>query len=184
MDYKKYDEYHQKFWDYSCKKHDHCCKEAHCCKCIGENPSYGTFWQNDFVTVELQDAFPFNFSGPSTPDICLINPKSIKVHKEGVYHISYTVTVDVFVNDNPSNTVEQRISVYVNGIQQPNSQTGFGIAVPDIPSCIAISGDAIIYIPENSTLQLKNDGPFGSSSSITTCDNGINAATFNIIKID
>lgn len=169
-------------------KDDYCCKALECmCElfqdCKAKEPSYGTFWQTDFITVDLNEAFPFNFTGPSTEDISLLNPTTVKVNKSGVYYISYRVAVSVASNSNPNNFVDQRISLYINGIQQPNSQASFGIYAPDITSCVPIAGDAIVSIPANATLQLKNDGNFSGSSSITTCDNGVNAATFNIIKI-
>ncbi|MEG0501704.1 MAG: hypothetical protein RR915_06925 [Cellulosilyticaceae bacterium] len=165
-----------------------CCKALKCiCEILQEykakEPSYATFWQTAFVTVNLNAAFPFNFTGPATPDITLTNPTTITVAKAGVYQISYRVSISVASNSNPNNYVDQRISLYVNSVQQPNSQTGFGIYAPDITSCVPISGDAIIFIPANATLQLKNDGIYTGSSSITTCDNGTNAVTFSIIKI-
>lgn len=167
---------------------NHCCNCCHCncncnCCCNPAKPSYAAFWQTNFVTVNLNNAFPFNFTGPTTTDITLLPPSTIKVAKAGVYHISYRVAVSVASNSNPNNFVDQRISLYVNGVQQPNSQTSFGIYAPDITSCVPISGDAIISIPANASLQLKNDGIYTGSSAITTCDNGVNAVTFNIIKI-
>lgn len=146
-------------------------------------PSYATFWQTDFVTVDLESDFPFNFTGPTTPDITLSSPTTVLVQKAGVYHINFRVAVSVSRNDNPNDFVDQRVSLYVNDVQQPNTQASFGFFSPDIISCVALAGDAIVYIPANATLKLKNDGEFSGSSSITTCDNGVNAVTFNIIKI-
>ena len=165
------------------------CKTLNCiCEILHEykvhQPSYATFWQSDFVTVKLNENFPFNFTGAKTPDINLLTPTKISVCKPGVYQISYRVTVNVPVNDNPSDFVDQRISLYINGSSIPNSQVSFGILTADIQGCIPIHGETIIFIPPNSTLELKNDGPFSGSSEITTCDNGVNAITFNIVKID
>ncbi|MGL5330019.1 MAG: hypothetical protein ACRDD7_12170 [Peptostreptococcaceae bacterium] len=146
-------------------------------------PSYATFWQSEFVTVDINKSFPFNFEGPSTDDICLINPTTIKIKKEGVYQIYFRVAVNVSVNDNPNNYVDQRVSLYINGEQEPHTQASFGIYAQDQPSCIPISGEFIVEIPACSIVQLKNDGIYSGSSSITTCDNGVNAVTINIVKI-
>ncbi|MGL5328633.1 MAG: hypothetical protein ACRDD7_05145 [Peptostreptococcaceae bacterium] len=171
---------------YNCnhKCHDHHC-HCHCCDYMHhKKPSYGAFWQSEFITVDINQAFPFNFTGPTTTDISLLNPTTIKVNKAGVYQIYYRVAVDVTMNSNPANFVDQRISLYVNNVQQPDTQGSFGILAPDIRSCVPISGQAIISIPANATLQLKNDGIYTGSSSISTCDNGVNAVTFNIVRID
>ncbi|MGG5460916.1 hypothetical protein [Clostridium sp. B9] len=147
-------------------------------------PSYATFWQDEFITIPLNEPFFFKFTGPTTPDIYLLDPSTIKVSKAGVYQVNYQVLLNVDANTNPSTLVSQRISLYVNGIQQPNSQTSFGIELIETQACFPISGNFIVEIPADANLQLKNDGIYTGSSPITTCDNGVNSVSFSIIRID
>lgn len=147
-------------------------------------PSYGTFWQNEFVTVPLNGAFPFNHFGPTSPDVTVVTPTSIKVLRAGVYYISFSASIDVTTNTNPSTNFYQRISLFINGNPVPNQQASFGVFFPR-PSiiCVQIQGDVILNIPENSILTLVNDTPAAFGSAITTCDNGINAVTLNLFRI-
>jgi len=117
--------------------------------------SYGNFWQNTFVSIPNGQAIPFNNSGPSGGGIALLNPTTISIPRAGDYEINYVVTVT------PADPIpeEQQVSAFLNGVIVPNFQSSFGIRFSDpddVASCFQITGTAIISIPTNSTLQLRN----------------------------
>lgn len=142
--------------------------------------SYATFFQTESVVVDLNEFFPFNTINSYKDDIILLNSTDIQVEKSGVYHIIYKIPVTI---ENKKEPIEQSLSLYINGILQKNIQRTFGVVDSSDKKRMSIIGDIIVYIQDDTILQLKNDGFPNSSKPICTCNKEGNVATFNIVKI-
>jgi hypothetical protein len=144
-------------------------------------PSYGNFWRNlGIVSIAGGTALPFNNTGPTAGGISLANSTTINIANPGDYFISYVVTILLTAPQIAGSAV----GVFLNGNNEvPNMQTRFGIVVrdPDVSDCLQISGEAIVSIPANSTLQLRNTSP--GNQAFTLCDTFINNVALNIIKV-
>jgi hypothetical protein len=143
--------------------------------------AYGTFWQDNFLRVPINQPFAFNHTGPTAGGITLLNSTTIGIAEPGDYMISYYVSYNLTLSDVDPD--DPTISLLLNNQPLPNAQDDFGILIRDneFTGCTPIVGEVIVSIPANSTLQLINTSPNGQD--IFTCDNGINAATLNIVKI-
>ena len=142
--------------------------------------SYATFLQTEWVSVGLNEYFPFNITDIYNEDIFLVNPTTIKVNKSGVYHIIYKIPVNI---EDKKDHLEQSIGLYINNVLQKNIQRTFGVIDPDYKNCMSIIGDDIIYIPENTLLQLKNNGFSNKSKNINSYNKEGSGASINIVKI-
>lgn len=171
----------EEFNDYS-KNYNHLLKNL--CNILKERSnkesSYATFLQTQLVNVGLNECFPFNITDIYNDDIFLTNPTTIKVNKSGVYHIIYKIPVNIEGKKDP---IEQSIGLYINNVLQKNIQRTFGAIDPTYKNCMSIIGDDIIYIPENTLLQLKNNGFSNKSKNITSYNKEGRSANINIVKI-
>ncbi|MGL5068678.1 MAG: hypothetical protein ACRC6T_12855 [Sarcina sp.] len=151
----------------------------------GSDPiSYATFWNTCPMTVAVGDDFEFNQAGVGTSDIGLISPGTIKICNSGVYHITYRLNVSVKGVPNSTELVNNRVSLYINCMQQPNGQAGFSMQIPDVTSCIPINGDALVFIPANSCLNLVNESQCMLGGSITTCTSGGNTVNISLFRVN
>ncbi|GGE56162.1 preprotein translocase [Priestia taiwanensis] len=154
-----------------------CCPDCGCFR-----PAYGTFWKTEFVTVPFASAFPFNQTGPTAGGVCLstTNPTLVHVTKAGDYRVSFISTINT--TQNPVFPNIPIISIFLNGARLANAQGEFALQIndPDETGCHQLSGETIISIPANSTIQLVNNNP---TQQIITCDNDINAVELTIIKL-
>lgn len=171
----------EEFNDYS-KNYNHLLKSL--CNILKERSnkesSYATFLQTELVSVGLNEYFPFNITEIYNDDIFLINPTTIKVNKSGVYHIIYKIPVNI---EDKKDHIEQSIGLYINNVLQKNIQRTFGVIDLTYKKSMSIIGDDIIYIPENTLLQLKNNGFSNKSKDITICNKEGRSASINIVKI-
>ena len=142
--------------------------------------SYATFYQSETVVVILNDFFPFNITEPENEDIFLLDPTTIQVIKSGVYHIIYKIPVQI---DDKKDSTNQSLGLYINGVLQKNIQRIFAIKDPCNKNRMFILEDIVVYVPNNSTFQLKNDNFTSSINSITTYNGEDIYPTFNIVKI-
>lgn len=85
---------------------------------------------------------------------------------------------------NPVFPHEPVISIFLNSKPIPNVQANFSILIRDTESigCYQLTGEAIISVPANSILELRNNS-FFNNQSIITCDNGVNAVELTIVKL-
>jgi hypothetical protein len=145
-------------------------------------PAYGTFWQTQFITVPFAEAFPFNNTGRTAGGVLLLDPSTIRITQTGDYRVSFISTINTTLN--PVFPHIPVISLRLNDAPLPNAQDDFGIQInnPNDLGCHQLTGETIIFIPANSTLQLINNSSF-NSQNITTCDNGVNAVELTIIKV-
>ncbi|MDZ5472336.1 exosporium leader peptide [Bacillus sp. 31A1R] len=153
---------------------------------IQKTPAYGSFWSDEFQTVGFDRPFSFSFSGPTSGGVTLTDPNTILVENGGDYLVTYTVTW------NPQLPVDTNfytpvINITINGIRVPNTQIRFGQQYQYVPgvndfSCFELHGEAIIEIPDGTEVRLINDSIF-NRETIRTCDNGINAAALNLVKL-
>jgi len=170
----------EEFNDYN-KNYSHLLKNL--CNILKERSnkesSYATFLQTELVNVGIDEYFPFNMTEIFNEDIILVNPTTIKVNKSGVYHIIYKIPVNIEGKNDP---IEESIGLYVNNILQKNIQRIFGIVDPNNKNCMFIIGDDIVYICENTILQLKNNS-FSNSKTIASFTIEECHASLNIVKI-
>lgn len=142
-------------------------------------PAYGNFWLTvGGITIPINNPIPFNQTGPTTGGVSLVDPTTIRIAQGGDYFISYVVTVNLLA----SGSRDAALSLFLNGDIVPNLQTTFAINGDNEDVCLQISGQAILSIPNNSTLQLVNTDP-SSPSDLVTCDSRVNNAAINIIKL-
>lgn len=171
----------EEFHDYN-KNYNHLLKSL--CNILKERSnkesSYATFLQTKLVIVGMNEYFPFNMTEIFNEEIILINPTTIKINKSGVYHIIYKIPVNI---EDKKNHVEQSIGLYINNILQKNIQRTFGILDPNNKNCMSIIGNDIVYICENTILQLKNNSFSTNGKSIISCNNEGCQASLNIVKI-
>ena len=100
--------------------------------------------------------------------------------KSGVYHIIYKIPVQI---DDKKDSTNQSLGLYINGVLQKNIQRIFAIKDPCNKNRMFILEDIVVYVPNNSTFQLKNDNFTSSINSITTYNGEDIYPTFNIVKI-
>ncbi|MED2841450.1 preprotein translocase [Bacillus wiedmannii] len=158
------------------------CLDHHSHSHKSSRPSYGTFWQDGFITVPFGNSFSFNRIGPNVGGVSLLNPTTVRIEHTGDYRISFISTINTVAN--PVFPHVPVISIFLNGNPLPNAQGDFAIEFDNSASsgCYQLNGEAIIRIPANSTLQLRNNS-FFNNQSIRTCDNGINAVELTIFKL-
>ncbi|WP_297439155.1 hypothetical protein [uncultured Clostridium sp.] len=193
------DEEHYRPYKHSCynyenyipEKHEHheCQKyyKQEQCKCKIEHEhfdeAYGSFCSNESYYVRKGRKFSFNQAGVCGEGVRLKKSTEIEVFEAGIYYISYRVNVDMAPIADYQGTVNHRISIYVNNLQQPCSKAGHNLEMTYARTCQLINGDAIVYIPSCSKITLVNDSEEIGGSSIPVCDNGGNSVVLNIFKI-
>lgn len=151
----------------------------------GSDPiSYATFWNTCSIKVPVGENFQFNQSGIRTSDILLVDPGTIKVCNSGIYHITYRINISLQGVANSTELINNRVSLYVNCMQQSNGQAGFSVQTPDVTSCIPLNGDALIFIPANSYLNLVNESQCVVGNTITTCTSGGNTVTLSLFRVN
>ncbi|MGF9859857.1 hypothetical protein ABEX55_22865 [Priestia endophytica] len=143
----------------------------------GQTPSYGNFWQSGNAGVASNGPIPFNQTGPTAGGISLLTPDTINITEAGDYEVSYIVTIIP-----PPNLT--KLSVFLNNVEVPNFQTTFTTLFEDtgiLLEAYQVSGTAIISIPANSTLELRNTS--GSPLAIFSSNLQSNAAALIVIKV-
>ncbi|MGG1679436.1 hypothetical protein ACIFOT_27505 [Neobacillus sp. NRS-1170] len=101
---------------------------------------------------------------------------SLTVLESGDYKIEYTLLLD-----GPAST-----SVYGIFLNHPLVQenlTNFGITRQVDNATLMLVGQAIIHIPQNSTLQLRNIGSSTDTLLTMLAGQSINAASLSIVKL-
>ena len=156
-----------------------CCKP--CCGCLTPQ-SFGTFANNQSETVPVNRPFSFNQVGRGTSDICLAAPSMIRVQNAGVYNVFYNVGVNV-TGGETADTVNHRVNLYANFVQQSNSHPDFSVTRPISTTCYNISGCATVCLPQNGVISLMNDSNFVGGSTITTCANGTSPVVLSIARV-
>lgn len=160
-----------------------CCDPCrnNCCGCLTPQ-SFGTFYNNQSENVPVNRPFSFNQVGRGTSDICLAGPNMIRVQNAGVYNVFYNVGVNVTGGEG-GDTVNHRVNVYANFVQQSNSHPDFSVTRPTSTTCYNISGCLRVCLPANGVVSLMNDSNFVGGSDITTCANGNSPAVLSIVRV-
>ena len=182
-------------FDPCCRPYDPCCKpccdpccdpcKSQCCKpCCGclTPQSFGTFSNNQSEIVPINRPFSFNQVGRGTSDICLAAPTMIRVQNAGVYNIYYNVGVSV-TGAQGGGTVNHRVNLYTNFVQQPNSHADFSVTRPVATTCYNISGCVTVCLPQNGVVSLMNDSNFVGGSDMTTCASGSSPVVLSIVRV-
>ncbi|MGN4561960.1 exosporium leader peptide-containing protein [Bacillus cereus group sp. MYBK5-2] len=144
------------------------------------SPAYRNFWQNTFVRVPNGQDIPFNNQSIATAGgISLLNPTTISIPIAGDYAINYVITTS---NISSTGFSSQIVTAILNGVPVPNFQTSFGVVASSEESCDQFSGIAILRIPANSTLSLRNTSV--EADVLALCDAVESGAAINIIKLN
>jgi len=145
-------------------------------------PAYGTFWQTEFITVSFGDPFPFNHFGPIAGGVSLLNPTTIQFSQAGDYRVSFISTINTTLN--PVFPHIPVMTIFLNNNPLANSQGDFAIQMTNSANneCLQLVGETIVTVPENSTIQLRNNSGF-NKQKIVTCDNGINSLELTVTKL-
>ena len=146
--------------------------------------SYASFWNTCPAEIETGEDFEFNQAGICTPDIMLVSPRTIKICTAGIYKISYRVNISVEGVADSTELINHKVSLYVNCLQQPNSQAGFSMQTPSVTSCIPLNGDALVFLPANACLNLVNESQCVSGSTIKTCTSGGNTVSLYLFRVN
>jgi len=144
------------------------------------SPAYRNFWQNTFVMVPNGQDIPFNNQSIATAGgISLLNPTTISIPIAGDYAINYVITVSDISSIGFSTQV---VTAILNGVPVPDFQTSFGVVASSAESCDQFSGIAILRVPANSTLSLRNTSL--EVDVLALCDAVESGAAINIIKLN
>jgi len=115
--------------------------------------------------------------------VSLLNPTTINITQPGDYRVSFISSINLTV---PLTFPYQPvISILLNNNLIPNFKATFSILIQDLEDvdCDQLTGETILSIPANSTIQLINNS-FVGNRDIGTCNNGINALELTIIKLN
>ncbi|WJX08422.1 exosporium leader peptide-containing protein [Bacillus cereus] len=144
------------------------------------SPAYRNFWQNTFVRIPNGQDIPFNNQSIATAGgISLLNPTTISIPIAGDYAINYVITTSDISSTGFSSQI---VTAILNGVPVPNFQTSFGVVANSEESCDQFSGIAILRIPANSTLSLRNTSV--ETDVLALCDAVESGAAINIIKLN
>jgi hypothetical protein len=141
---------------------------------------YGNFYQTQFLTIGPNAPIPFNGVG-QTQGMFLVGTTDIHVIQAGDYFVSYTITVTPNGETIP---LEQQAAIFINGVIVPNFQTDFGIRFSnpaDTGDCRQLHGEAIIFIPANAFVELRNVS--SGNRNMHLCDTFESGAAINLIKV-
>ena len=144
------------------------------------SPAYGNFWRTQNAQIQLNQAVPFTQTGPTAGGVSLLNPTTIRIQQAGDYYISYVLTVLI---DDPNNETDG-VSAFLNNVEVANFQTKFQIrtvGADDVNSVLQISGIAIISVPANANLQIRNTGR--NPIDLFAFNNNVNSAAIALFKL-
>ncbi|MGG3471110.1 hypothetical protein ABES02_27025 [Neobacillus pocheonensis] len=128
------------------------------------------------ILVRPGEHIRFNQHGPLENIRFSKNDGILTVLKSGDYKIEYTLLID-----GPAST-----SVYgivLNHSLVPGNLTNFGITRQVDNATLMLVGQAIIHIPKNSTIELRNIGTATDTLLPILANRSINAASLSIEKI-
>ncbi|MDC2867923.1 exosporium leader peptide [Bacillus sp. BP-3] len=148
------------------------------------SPAFGNFYRNTFLTTPVlpNQSIPFNATGASVGGVTLTTPTDIQITQGGYYSITYTITANISEPIAPFKHII--VAIFLNSIEVPGLQTTFGIDIvdPNDQDCLQVHGEAIVFIPSNSIVQLRNRSD--QNQALTLCDGPVIAAAINLIKLD
>ncbi|MFP5115614.1 BclA C-terminal domain-containing protein [Bacillaceae bacterium C204] len=104
------------------------------------------------------------------------NSNTLTVLKSGDYKIEFTLLID-----GPAST--SVYSIFLNHSSVPGNLTNFGIKRQVDNATLMLVGQAIIHVPKNSTIELRNIGTATDTLLPILGNNRINAASLSIVKL-
>ncbi|MFC3884830.1 hypothetical protein ACFOU2_15700 [Bacillus songklensis] len=145
---------------------------------------FGNFWQKDFITVALNDAFPWSNQGPrSRVKLDPSDNTKIIVNNAGKYKIDFVVFIENLAS---STFYPPSIQVTINGKRIGRARFALQLEPNTVvDECLQLTGTVIINVrTDHSVIQLINrSASGGDSTDISTCDAGPVAATINLVKV-
>ncbi|RAP27748.1 hypothetical protein C2W64_00897 [Brevibacillus laterosporus] len=130
------------------------------------------------MLINPNGAIAFDITGPTTGGVALANSSTINITQGGDYSIFVLMTVSPLSTSEPENI---EVGLLINNIEIPDFKTNTTISNSDSNGLpIQFSIDAIVSIPDNSTLQLRNL----LNNSFTINSNSVNSGTIKIIKLN
>ncbi|ERM20055.1 collagen-like triple helix repeat-containing protein, partial [Brevibacillus laterosporus] len=141
------------------------------------SPSYGFFELSKTMLISSNEAIPFDITGPSHGGISQSDATTIRVTQGGDYSICFLVTV------NPIRALQPdyiEVGLTINNKEIPGFKTSTVTANTDSTGTIQISREAIVTIPSNSTLQLRNL----LNNAFTINSSSVSGVIIKIIKLN
>ncbi|MCR8964591.1 collagen-like protein, partial [Brevibacillus halotolerans] len=141
------------------------------------SPSYGFFELSKTMLISSNEAIPFDITGPSHGGISQSDATTISVTQGGDYSICFLVTV------NPISALQPdyiEVGLTINNKEIPGFKTSTVTANTDSTGTIQISREAIVTIPSNSTLQLRNL----LNNAFTINSSSVSGVIIKIIKLN
>ncbi|WP_223587615.1 BclA C-terminal domain-containing protein [Neobacillus bataviensis] len=137
---------------------------------------YVTLTGSEPILVRPGENIRFNHHG-ALENIRFSKQKgSLTVLKSGAYKIEYTLLIDC-----PAST--SVYGIFLNHSLVLENLTNFGITRQVDNATLMLVGQAIIHIPQNSTIQLKNIGSTTDTLLPVQAGKSINAASLSIVKL-
>ncbi|WP_026564917.1 hypothetical protein [Bacillus sp. UNC41MFS5] len=137
---------------------------------------YVTLVGTEPILVRPNEKIRFNQHGSLKNIRFSQNRGTITVLKSGDYKIEYTLLID-----GPAST--SVYGIFLNQSLVPGNSTNFGITRQVNNATLMLIGQAIIHIPKNSTIELRNIGTATDTLLPILGNNNINAASLSMVKL-
>ncbi|MED1790099.1 collagen-like protein, partial [Brevibacillus laterosporus] len=142
------------------------------------SPAYGFFQLSKTMLIPSNEAIPFDTIGPAIGGVSLVNSDSIHIAQGGDYSIYFVVAVMPISTLKPDYI---EVGLMINNKEIPDFKTST-VTTNSVSanSAIQISREAIISIPANTTLQLRNL----QNNAFTINSSSVSGVTIKIIKLN
>ncbi len=142
------------------------------------SPAYGyvTLIGSEPIMVNSGESITFNQNGPLNHIKFALPSDTLIIGKSGDYKIEYVLLID-----GPSSSMYDLI---LNNVLVKDKLTNYGIQRQVNGASLMLIGQAIIHIPKNSTLELRNIGPSTDTLLPIIGEQEINAASLTIVKLN
>ncbi|WP_144555114.1 hypothetical protein [Bacillus sp. X1(2014)] len=137
---------------------------------------YVTLVGTEPILVRPNENIRFNQHGSLENIKFSQNSSTITILKSGDYKIEYTLLID-----GPAST--SIYGIFLNHSLVPGNLTNFGITRQVNNATLMLIGQAIICIPKNSTIELRNIGTATDTLLPILGNNNINAASLSMVKL-
>ncbi|MDO0941101.1 hypothetical protein QZ287_08415 [Brevibacillus laterosporus] len=141
------------------------------------SPAYGFFQLSKTMLISSNEAIPFDITGPSSGGISQADATTISITQGGDYSICFLVSV------NPISALQPdyiEVGLTINNKEISDFKTSAVTSNTDSTGAIQISREAIVTIPSNSTLQLRNL----LNNAFTINSSNVSGVTIKIIKLN
>ena len=143
------------------------------------SPAYGyvTLIGSKPIMVNSGESITFNQNGPLNHIKFSLPSDTLIISKSGDYKIEYVLLID-----GPSSS--STYGLILNNVLVKDKLTNYGIQRQVNGASLMLIGQAIIHIPKNSTLELRNIGPSTDTLLPIIGEQEVNAASLTVVKLN